>query len=399
MKTKIIAIACVAALALSLPAFATEGVTAVTTSIETTSVETEMELTLEEAQNLTIENSYSILSLLRNIGNTKDLIDDQEDLQDDMENLLKLPLVYLPNSITDDFVNKLLIKKGYGVKGAETQLLVLENTIGQTEEALKIGALTSYYQVLLAQKTVELNSSSYQNELSHLNIAQIKYETGVITKLDLLQQELAVNTSKTDLDNSLDTLEIKKLEFNNTVGLELGENVKFISGVENGDMTALCIDDAVTVAFENRPESVNKWAEYELEEVEHSAITSYYTSRNRQYKYADEELEEAMHNYDQSFRDIELDVRTKYLELVKSERALKNMDETIKLSGEALRVTKLFYEYDMATIQDVSDSETRLKQSEIGKYQLLVGYNISRVMFENSIGVGMPSAATGQMGF
>jgi hypothetical protein len=399
MKTKIIAIACVAALALSFPAFATEGVEAVTTSIVTTSVETEMELTIEDAQNLAIENSYAVSSLFRNIENTKELINDQEELQDDMENLLKLPLAYLPNSITDDFVNKLLIKKGYGVKGAETQLIVLENTIGQTEEAIKIGALTTYYQVLLAQKTIELNSSSYQNELSHLNIAQIKYETGVITKLDLLQQELAVNTSKTDLDNALDTLEIKKLEFNNTVGLELGENVKFVSGVENGAMTTLGIEAAVEQAFVNRPESVNKWAEYELEEVEHSAITSYYTSRNRQYKYAEEELEETMHNYEQSFRDIELDVRTKYLELVKSERALKNMDETITLSRESLRVTKLFFEYDMATIQDVSDSETRLKQAEIGKYQLLVGYNISRVMFENSISVGMPSAPSGQMGF
>ena len=399
MKTKIIAIACVAALALSFPAFATEGVEAVTTSIVTTSVETEMELTIEDAQNLAIENSYAVSSLFRNIENTKELINDQEELQDDMENLLKLPLAYLPNSITDDFVNKLLIKKGYGVKGAETQLIVLENTIGQTEEAIKIGALTTYYQVLLAQKTIELNSSSYQNELSHLNIAQIKYETGVITKLDLLQQELAVNTSKTDLDNALDTLEIKKLEFNNTVGLELGENVKFVSGVENGAMTTLGIEAAVEQAFVNRPESVNKWAEYELEEVEHSAITSYYTSRNRQYKYAEEELEETMHNYEQSFRDIELDVRTKYLELVKSERALKNMDETITLSRESLRVTKLFFEYDMATIQDVSDSETRLKQAEIGKYQLLVGYNISRVMFENSIGVGMPSSPSGQMGF
>ena len=399
MKTKITAIACAAALVLSFPAFATEGVEAVTTSIVTTSVETEMELTIEDAQNLAIENSYAVSSLFRNIENTKELINDQEELQDDMENLLKLPLAYLPNSITDDFVNKLLIKKGYGVKGAETQLIVLENTIGQTEEAIKIGALTTYYQVLLAQKTIELNSSSYQNELSHLNIAQIKYETGVITKLDLLQQELAVNTSKTDLDNALDTLEIKKLEFNNTVGLELGENVKFVSGVENGAMTTLGIEAAVEQAFVNRPESVNKWAEYELEEVEHSAITSYYTSRNRQYKYAEEELEETMHNYEQSFRDIELDVRTKYLELVKSERALKNMDETITLSRESLRVTKLFFEYDMATIQDVSDSETRLKQAEIGKYQLLVGYNISRVMFENSISVGMPSAPSGQMGF
>jgi hypothetical protein len=399
MKTKIIAIACAAALVLSFPAFATEGVEAVTTSIVTTSVETEMELTLEDAQNLAIENSYAVSSLFRNIENTKELINDQEELQEDMEKLLKLPLTYLPNSITDDFVNKLLIKKGYGVKGAETQLTVLENTIGQTEEAIKIGALTTYYQVLLAQKTIELNSSSYQNELSHLNIAQIKYETGVITKLDLLQQELAVNTSKTDLDNALDTLEIKKLEFNNTVGLELGENVKFVSGVENGEMTTLGIEAAVEQAFVNRPESVNKWAEYELEEVEHSAITSYYTSRNRQYKYAEEELKETMHNYEQSFRDIELDVRTKYLELVKSERALKNMDETITLSRESLRVTKLFFEYDMATIQDVSDSETRLKQAEIGKYQLLVGYNISRVMFENSIGVGMPSSPSGLMGF
>lgn len=395
MKTKIVAIVCATAFALSLPVFATEEIKAVT--IETTAVETEMEITLEEAQNIATENSYAVKSLIRDIGNTKDLIGDQKDLKDYTEKLLKQSFEFYDLNfinISNDFLSKLLVKKGYGVKGAETQLTVLENTVGQTEEALKIGALTAYYQVLLAQKTVELESSAYQNELSHLKTAQIKYETGVITKLQLLQVQLAVNTAKTTLDNALETLEIEKLGFNNTIGLKLGEKVIFISDVENGEMMDICIEEAIKIAFENRPESANKWAEYELKEIETSAYKSYYTSRNRQYKYAVEELEEAMYNYEQSFRDIELDVRSKYLDLVKSDRALKNIEETIELSREALRVTNLFYEYDMATIQEVSDSETSLKEVEIARYKLLIGYNISRIMFENSIGVGMPSMSS-----
>ncbi len=395
MKKRILIMMMIVVMVAVFPIYAND-LQSVPVTLETTNETTEMEeialtMTLEEAQTIAIANSYAISNLNRRVEDTKDLISNQKDLQSTMSDLLKLPIQFIPSDITNDYVNALMIKKGYGVKGAQVQLTVLENTLNQTKEALKIGAASAYYNVLLSQKTVELNNALYKNAQGHLKTAEVRFENGVVTRLELLKAEMAVNSAKTELFNAEDDLRIKQLEFNNTIGLDLDQKVLLVSAVEWIEMPVLSLDEAIASSLETRPEIENKKAEFELKEIEVSAITSYYTPNLRQHKFALEELEEAEHYYNQTYRDIELDVRSKYFDLVKSERAIINMNETIELSKEALRVTNLLYEYDLATLQDVSDAEVALTQTEIGKYQMLIGYNIARMLFDNSIGFGMPT--------
>ncbi len=387
MKKRLIALMCAMMLLVSFPIFAED-------ASEEDAVEAVADiwtLTMEEAQQLAIENSYAISNLNRRIEDTKDLLSNQRDLQSTMSDLLKLPLQFIPSDITNDYVNALMIKNGYGVKGAQVQLTVLENTKAQTEEALKISATSAYYNVLLAKKAMVLQQHLYENAKGHLRTANVRFENGVITRLELLQAEIAVNSALTDLHNAEDDLNIERLAFNNTIGLGLGETVVLTSEIEEKAELEMQLEEAIEQALENRPEIENKRAEYELKAIEVGAITSYYTPNLRQHKFAVEELAEAEHDYQQTYRDIEMDVRNKYLDLVKTERSLDNMDETIKLLEEALRVTKLLYQYDMATLQEVSDAEVNLTQAQIGKTQMTIGYQLTRMMYENAIGVGMPA--------
>ncbi len=339
MKKRILILMMIIVLVAAFPIYATD-LQPVPVALETTTETTELEeialtMTLEEAQKMAIENSYAISNLNRRVEDTKDMISNQKDLQSTMSDLLKAPLYLIPSDITNDYVNALMIKKGYGVKGAQVQLTVLENTLNQTKEALKIGAASAYYNVLLSQKAVELNNVLYGNAQGHLRTAEVRFENGVITRLELLKAEMAVNSAKTDLFNSEDDLRIKQLEFNNTIGLDLDQEVLLVSAVEWVEMPAISLEEAIISSLETRPEIENKKAEYELKEIEVSAITSYYTPNLRQHKFALEELEEAKYNYNQTYRDIELDVRSKYFDLVKSERAIININETIELSKEA----------------------------------------------------------------
>jgi len=192
------------------------------------------------------------------------------------------------------------------------------------------------------------------------------------------------------LNNAQDQLEIKKLEFNNTIGIDFDSHIAFVTEIELTEKAPIDLDASILEALTNRPEPKNKKMEMELKEIEKSAVTAFYTPGLKQYKFIMEEIEEAQHNYDQSFKDIEMDVRNKYLEMVKSDRALVNMEETIALSKEALRITDLFYQYDMATLQEVTDAEVSLMKAQIGQYQMMIGNCIARMIFENAIGVGMP---------
>lgn len=358
---------------------------------ETAAEDEVLQLTIDEAVNLAVENSWDIQTLDRNIREINDVIDEQEDLQDTMEDLLKLPLMFIPEDVTNDFVNSLLIKRGYGVKSADVQKVTLEETKKQTLEALEIGAKSSYYQVLIAEKTLELQEQLLKKAEQHKEIAQVKYENGVATKLVKLQADSAYISAKSDYQNAEDELKIKYLELNNTLGLEFDQKVNLVSDVGYTPTEDIDLAESVEAAFENRSDIKKLKAKLELQEVETGAYKSYYTPALRQYKDAEEKLLEAEHAYEQSFKDVELDVRRNYLELVKAERALSNMTESAAIARESVRVSQLFYEYDLATLTDVIDAETGLAQAEIGRYQLMISYNITKMMFENSYNVGLPS--------
>ncbi len=361
---------------------------------EEASEEEVLQLTIEDAVQLAIENSWDIQTLDRNIRDVNEAIGEQKDLQDDMEALLKLPLVMydmMEIDITDDFISKLLIKRGYGIKAAENNKLILEETKKQTLEALEIGAKSAYYQVLIAEKTLQLQDQLLKKAIQHKNIANIKYINGVSTKLVKLQADSAYISAKSDYQDAEDTLKIKYLELNNTLGLDFERDVELVSQVGYEPTEEIDLQTSIQAALENRSDIKKLEAELELQKEETGAYKSYYTPALQQYKDAEEKLLEAEYAYQQSFKDVELDVRTRYLELVKAERALNNMTESVAIARESVRVSELFYEYDLATLTDVIDAQTGLSQAEIGKYQLLISYNIAKMMFENACDVGLPS--------
>ena len=365
-----------------------------------------LQLTIEDAVQLAIENSWDIQTLDRNLRNIDDAIDAQEDLQDAMELILKGPIdsinkaleKYKEMGLVSSYVDALLIKRGFGLEQIKSQEVVLEETKKQTLEAIEIGAKSAYYQVLIAEKTLELQEQLLKKAEQHKKIAQVKYENGVATKLVKLQADSAYISAKSDYQNAEDELKIKYLELNNTLGLNFDQKVELISDVGYTPTEEIDLAASIEAAFENRSDIKKLKSELELQEVETAAYKSYYTPALQQYKDAEEKLLEAEHAYEQSFKDVELDVRRNYLELVKAERALNNMTESVAIARESVRVSQLFYEYDLATLTDVIDAETGLAQAEIARYQLMISYNITKMMFENSYNVGLPSAGGASVG-
>jgi len=359
-----------------------------------------LQLTIEEAVKLAVESSWDIQTLDRNLRNIDDAIDAQEDLQDAMELILKGTINQINASleqyklmgVISNYVDALLIKRGHGVEQAKSQEVALEETKKQTIEAIEIGAKSAYYEVLIAEKTLELQEQLLKKAQQHKDIAQVKYDNGVATKLVKLQADSAYVSAKSDYQDAEDTLKIKYLELNNTLGLDFEKEVDLLSQVGYTPTEEIELDSSIESALENRSDIKKLKAELELQKEETGAYKSYYTPALQQYKDAEEKLLEAEHAYDQSFKDVELDVRTKYLELVKAERALNNMSESVAIARESVRVSQLFYEYDLATLTDVIDAETALSQVEIGRYQLLISYNIAKMMFENSYDVGLLSS-------
>jgi outer membrane protein TolC len=352
-----------------------------------------MELSIEEAVKLAIESDRGMWKIDKTIGELQDArrrgISDKEEY----ERITEAPMI--PGT-TDyyNYFNLILSKNDYYSKTAELKTKELQKGREQMLKGIEINTISLYYKTLVAEKTIGINQAKLDKANEQLRVINLKFNNGSETKAGVLRGEMAVQEAKTELNTAMDDLNIVKLDLLNLLNLPFDTSIvltdtelTYVPTVE------LNLDAALEKAKTERLEIISAQNNLELQKIETHAYKAYYTSNLWQNKVAVKKLEDAELNVPQAYKDVELDVRKTYLNLVKAERALVNMDKTVELSKEAARINKLLYENGMATSLEVLEADTNLAQAEIGRYQLLVAYNLSKLMFDNSNLMGSPVSA------
>lgn len=371
---------------------------AVTTTAETTTETVQpLQLSIEDAIKLAVENDRGMWKINDGIKQMQQMRKDKRDAKEIVESMME-------KSLTDDFtseeayyrndyISALMDKNGYYIKTADTQEKLLEKKKEVLTAGIELGTKRIYYKVLIAEKTIEINKAKLASANEQLRVINLKFNTGSATKADVLKGEMAVQQAQTELDSANDDLNMSKLNLLNGLNLPFDTEVILTSKDLNYVPTQqLNLNAAIEKAKKDRTEIIEAENALELQKIETHVYKAYYTSNLRQYKYAEEKLKDAELNVPQAYKDVELDVRTSYLNLVKAERSLVNMDKTVELAKEAARINKLLYANGMAAAADVISADANLAEAEIGRYQVLVAYNLSKLMFDNSNLIGSTSA-------
>ncbi|NLJ57987.1 MAG: TolC family protein [Tissierellia bacterium] len=354
-------------------------------------------LSMDEAVEMAIENSREMWKIDDGIRQMRDARRDGRDAKGMAEDLMAMSLDKIAGMrmITEvdplnNYVDLLLAKNGYYVTFADTQTKQLEKSRDLLVKDIEIETKSLYYGVLLAEKAIEVNEAKLNNANEQLRVVNLKFDNGSATKAEVLSAEMAVQQAKTDLDSAADDYNISKLNLLNK--LELSFDIELL--LRDTELTyvpteEVNLDEIIEKSKEERPEILAALNNLELQQIESHAYTAYYTSNLRQHKAAVEKLKDAELNVPQAYKDVELDVRKSYLNLVKAERSLLNMDKTLEIAKEAARINKLLYDNGMATTLDVISAETSLAEAEIGHYQLLAAYNMNKLMFDNCHLIGL----------
>lgn len=347
-----------------------------------------MELSMDAAVKLAKENSREMWKIDDGLKKLQEARRQGRNAKEQAEILMSMSLDTLSAmdlNPSEKYVETLLAKNGYYITYADTQSKQLEKSRELLNIGLEIETKSLYYKVLLAEKSIAINESNLNKAKEQLRVINLKFNNGSATKAEVLNGEMAVHKAQADIDSSRDELEIEKLELLNKLDIPFDMEINLTDKELNYVPTAkIDLNNAVEKAKLDRPEVLTAKNALELQKIETHAYTAYYTPNLREYKSAVEKLKDAELNIPQTYKSVELDVRKAYLNLVKAERALVNMDETIKLAKEASRVNKLLYENGMASSLNVLEADTNLAQAEIGRYQLLAAYNLSKLMFDNS---------------
>ena len=352
-----------------------------------------MELSMENAVKLAKESSREMWKIDDSLKQIKESRKDASKAKETAETIMSMDLDSLSTSginITDDYISKLMAKNGYYITYADTKTKEIEKNRELLNIGIEIETKSLYYQVLVSEKTIAINEGNLNKAKEQLRVINLKFSNGSATKAEVLNGEMAVQKSQTELDSSKDDLKISKLNLLNKLDLPFDTELTLIDKELNYLPTgSLDLNKALEKAKLERPEILSAQNNLELQKIETHVYTAYYTSNLRQHKSAVEKLKDAELNVPQVYKNIELDVRKSYLNLVKSERALVNMDKTVELAKEAARINKLLYDNGMVASLDVLEADTNFAQAEIGRYQSLVSYNINKMMFDNCNLIGI----------
>jgi len=379
----------------------TEGVTE-----ETTQENEPLMLSMEDAVRIATENSREMWKIDDGIAQVKEARKDAKSAKAAAEEIMAMSLEQINEKeqaaaafgikldLLGNQISNIMAKNNYYIIYADSQQAQLEKNREMILAGIEIETKSLYYNVLVAEQTIIINKLNLSKAEEQLRVANLKFSNGSATKAEVLNAEMAVQKAKTELDSAADDYSIAKLNFLNK--LELPFDTEFIltdTNITYVPTEEINLAEAIEKAKAERPEILKAENNLELQKIETHAYTAYYTSNLRQHKAAKEKLKDAELNVPQAYKDVELDVRKSYLNLIKAERALINMEKTLELAKEAARINQLLYDNGMATMLDVLEANTGMYQAEIGYYQLLAAYNINKLMFDNSHLIGSISGA------
>ena len=112
-----------------------------------------------------------------------------------------------------------------GIKAAEPNNRLAELSFDQTRQNLIYNIAYAYYQIIIAQKRIELLTENISRYQELLRVVNLREEQGVATKVDVSQTRLNLNNILSQLMVAKNVYEVSLNSFKTNVGLTQSTNV------------------------------------------------------------------------------------------------------------------------------------------------------------------------------
>ena len=290
----------------------------------------------------------------------------------------------------------------------------------------------AYFNVLKAQKLLEVAKQAVEQLKSHRNDAQSFFDVGLIPKNDLLQSEVQLANAQLNLIRAENGVEIASSRFNTVLRRNINEPVA-VEDILNYKPFDRTITSCLETAMDKRPEiksyslKVEQMREYvkvskgellpSLSAVGHyerygdSAAMqgSTYKSMENWYlmaradwvfwewgktrnqidarRYRESQLNNLLDNEKDK---ITLEVKAAYLQVRESEKQIFTARTAIEQAEENFRINTERYKEQVATSTDVLDAQTLRTRTISDYYNALGDYFINQARLDRAMGVMMP---------
>jgi outer membrane protein len=366
-----------------------------------------------------------------------------------MDNYLK-PLFVIPaNSFGNPTTEYLRVGQTYSTQaGLAANWLLLDATylIGKTaqKELLKLTKYSTtrskidlaeqvskaYYDVLVADKKMELLKANIVNQEEHYKETKAALEQGFVEKIDLQRLEIALNNLKTEQAKTQELLDVGKALLKFQMGYDVQQSIFLTDSINkesfkdlgNAD-NSFNPDDRIEVQMLKKQMDLNK---LNLKRYQYGALPNlatfgqfntnhysddfdfykhsapYFTSglvglqmnvtfwNGGQTHYHKEQIKLQIQQNENDLYNLKNSIQA-YLESSKTtlKNSLLSLDEQQKnmdLAAEVLRVSKIKYQQGVGANLEVLDAEKSLKEAQTNYFSALYDAYIAKVNYQKVTG-------------
>ncbi|KXG76954.1 hypothetical protein AN618_13300 [Fervidicola ferrireducens] len=259
-----------------------------------------------------------------------------------------------------------------------------------------------YYDVLKAQKILEVKQKALERAEGQLNIAQAGYNAGMVAKDDVLLAKTQVSLMKADLEKAKMDLSKAKIELKKSIGYPLEKDIE-IEDVFTTEKYFPNLEEGIKQGLNNRLEIRKAKGEYLVYKLNFDIVKRIYPENTFQYREALLQVNKAWDNYQKAIIDVEGDIRNAYDSLMYAQNMLDYIQNCVKDAQEVLKIAEYKYQKGFpyptknlktmdledasGTILEVLAAQERLADVEEKVVEIVHSFNLAKANYDNSIGL------------
>lgn len=256
---------------------------------------------------------------------------------------------------------------------------------------LKSSTYEMYYNYKYTEVQVQVAKDNLDRTQKIYDSTMLKYKLGTVSKLDTLTAETTLNTAKDNYTLAVNGFSQMKMNFNLFMGYNIHQKVTLTDSLSVLDLPTKSVDDSIKEALKNRNEISNaqhaaEMCNYDLNNSKaYPKSSSTYMSKNSALLIAEENLKKAPGT-------VEIDVRTKYMDMKQKYDAVKSGKISYANSKEASRLGQLQYDSGFITVTDLSGINFNTFNTQQSYYKAILDYNLAVNAYNLASGVGTSRA-------
>lgn len=314
-------------------------------------------LTMEEAQELALKNSYALKNIEVHVDRT-------EELRYQASN----HVTHTRNSGDDALALGALL----GLLNQDAQLEMARKQVELTEEGIAFQVRATFDDLIIKENEINISDMVIKNKEAQLKILRIKAENGTESQFNLTMEQSALKEEKLKKEKLLQELDDAYIKLNNLIGKKETDRYPIVHNVDLEWLKSINIDNHIQRLINDNP---RVWLKEQEINIKQRAVDLYvYNSNSDPYRVKEIDVQTARYELASMKQDIDKDTRSRLNQMQQLETQYAILETNVAKAKQALELTRAQYDAGMAIDIQLEDAELALDQLESQKLSMAISY-------------------------